>query len=107
MKLLNESNIPLEEDGIEEEILVDEEVAITKAMWGDVGGNIENQTDLQNALDAKQDSLTEAQLNAVNSGITSEKVTTYDGYADQIASKADQSALNAESVARGEADMAL
>lgn len=105
--MLNESNIPLEEDGIEEEILVDEEVAITKAMWGDVGGNIENQTDLQNALDAKQDSLTEAQLNAVNSGITAEKVTTYDGYADQIASKADQSALNAESTARGEADTAL
>lgn len=36
--MLNESNIPLEEDGIEEEILVDEEVAITKAMWGDIGG---------------------------------------------------------------------
>ena len=105
--MLNESNIPLEEDGIEEEILVDEEVSITKAMWGDIGGNIENQTDLQNALDAKQDSLTEAQLNAVNSGITSEKVTTYDGYADQIASKANQSALNAESIARGEADTAL
>lgn len=103
----NEVNIPLEEDGIEEEILVDEEVAITKAMWGDIGGNIENQTDLKNALDAKQDSLTESQLNAVNSGITSEKVTTYDGYADQIASKADQSALNAETIARGEADTAL
>lgn len=105
--MLNESNIPLEEDGIEEEILVDEEIAITKAMWGDIGGNIKNQTDLQNALDAKQDSLTEAQLNAVNSGITSGKVATYDGYADQIASKADQSALNAESIARGEADTAL
>lgn len=105
--MLNESNIPLEEDGIEEEILVDEEVAITKAMWGDIGGNIENQTDLQNALDSKQDSLTEAQLNAVNSGITAGKVTTYDGYADQIASKANQSALNAESTARGEADTAL
>lgn len=100
-------DISLEEDGIEEEILVDEEVAITKAMWGDIGGNIENQTDLQNALDSKQDSLTEAQLNAVNSGITSEKVTTYDGYADQIASKADQSALNAETIARGEADTDL
>jgi len=105
--MLNERNIPLEEDGIEEEILVDEEVAITKAMWGDIGGNIENQTDLQNALDAKQDSLTESQLNAVNSGITAVKVTTYDGYADQIASKADQSALNAETIARGQADTAL
>lgn len=105
--MLNETNIPLEEDGIEEEILVDEEVAITKAMWGDIGGNIANQTDLQNALDAKQDSLTEAQLNAVNSGITAEKVTTYDGYADQIASKADQSALNAEATTREQADTAL
>lgn len=105
--MLNESNIPLEEDGIEEEILVEEECSVAQAVWGDIQGNIENQTDLQNALDAKQDSLTEAQLNAVNSGITSEKVTTYDGYADQIASKADQSALNAESTARGEADTAL
>lgn len=105
--MLNERNIPLEEDGIEEEILVEDELTITKAMWGDIGGNIENQTDLQNALDAKQDSLTEAQLNAVNSGITAEKVTTYDGYADQIASKANQSALNAEATTREQADTAL
>lgn len=105
--MLNERNTLLEDDGIEEEILVEEECSVAQAVWGDIQGNIENQTDLQNALDAKQDSLTEAQLNAVNSGITSEKVTTYDGYADQIASKADQSALNAESTARGEADTAL
>lgn len=105
--MLNESNIPLEEDGIEEEILVEDELTITKAMWGDIGGNIANQTDLQNALDAKQNDLTEAQLNAVNSGITTEKVTTYDGYADQIASKANQSALNAESTTRAQADTAL
>lgn len=105
--MLNERNTLLEDDGIEEEILVEEECSVAQAVWGDIQGNIENQTDLQNALDAKQDSLTEAQLNAVNSGITSEKVTTYDGYADQIASKADQSALNAESIARGEADTAL
>lgn len=105
--MLNERNTLLEDDGIEEEILVEEECSVAQAVWGDIQGNIENQTDLQNALDAKQDSLTEAQLNAVNSGITAEKVTTYDGYADQIASKADQSALNAESTARGEADTAL
>lgn len=105
--MINEMNIPLEEDGIEEEILVDEEVAITKAMWGDISGNIANQTDLQNALDAKQNSLTEAQLNAVNSGITTEKVTTYDDYADQIASKANQSALNTEATTREQADTAL
>ena len=105
--MLNERNTLIEDDGIEEEILVEEECSVAQAVWGDIQGNIENQTDLQNALDAKQDSLTEAQLNAVNSGITSEKVTTYDGYADQIASKADQSALNAETIARGEADVAL
>lgn len=105
--MLNERNTLLEDDGIEEEILVEEECSVAQAVWGDILGNIENQTDLQNALDAKQDSLTETQLSAVNSGITSEKVTTYDGYADQIASKADQSALNAESIARGEADTAL
>lgn len=105
--MLNERNTLLEDDGIEEEILVEEECSVAQAVWGDIQGNIENQTDLQNALDAKQDSLTEAQLSAVNSGITSEKVTTYDGYADQIASKADQSALNAETIARGEADTAL
>lgn len=105
--MLNERNTLLEDDGIEEEILVEEECSVAQAVWGDIQGNIENQTDLQNALDAKQDSLTEAQLNAVNSGITAEKVTTYDGYADQIARKADQSALNAETIARGEADTAL
>jgi hypothetical protein len=35
----------------------------------------------------KQNSLSETQLAAVNSGITSAKVTTYDGYANQIAGK--------------------
>lgn len=36
---------------------------------------------------SKQNSLTTAQLNAVNSGITSTKVNTYDGYATAIAGK--------------------
>ena len=45
---------------------------------------------LQSQIDAKQDKLTEAQLNAVNSGITADKVTTYDGYAEQIAGKAEK-----------------
>lgn len=35
----------------------------------------------QNSWDLKQDALSAAQLSAVNSGITSEKVSTYDGYA--------------------------
>lgn len=28
------------------------------ATWGDIGGNLSDQTDLQNALDAKQDAIT-------------------------------------------------
>ena len=35
-------------------------------------------------VNAKQDALSGAQLNAVNSGITAEKVNTYDGYATNI-----------------------
>ena len=40
---------------------------------------------------AKQGALTELQLSAVNSGITSEKVATYDGYAETISEKLDKS----------------
>ncbi len=39
------------------------------------------------ALSGKQATLSAAQLNAANSGITSAKVATYDGYAQQIAGK--------------------
>lgn len=46
---------------------------------------------LEKALDGKQASLSDAQKNAVNSGITSGKVSTYDGYATTIAGKADAS----------------
>ena len=49
---------------------------------------------INTALNGKQASLSTAQLNAVNSGITAAKVTTYDGYASQIATKADLSALD-------------
>lgn len=38
-------------------------------------------------VEAKQDELTSSQLSAVNSGITSAKVSTYDGYATQISGK--------------------
>jgi hypothetical protein len=37
--------------------------------------------DVSGDVSGKQDALTEAQLNAVNSGITAAKVNTYDGYA--------------------------
>lgn len=44
------------------------------------------------SLDGKQDKLSPTQLNAVNSGITADKVEAYDGYADTISGK--QDALN-------------
>lgn len=40
------------------------------AEWGQIGGDINQQTDLKTALDNKQDNLTQTQLDAVNSGIT-------------------------------------
>lgn len=49
--------------------------------------------EVDSALSGKQATLTTEQQNAVNSGITTEKVATYDGYAAQIAAKADTSAL--------------
>jgi hypothetical protein len=42
-------------------------------------------------ISGKQDKLSEAQLSAVNSGITSAKVSVYDAYATTIANKADAS----------------
>lgn len=42
------------------------------------------------SLDGKQDKLSDAQLQAVNSGITADKVGTYDGYATTIAGKQDK-----------------
>ena len=43
---------------------------------------------VSNSTSGKQDTLSTAQLNAVNSGITAQKVATYDGYASTIAGKA-------------------
>lgn len=45
-------------------------------------------------VDAKQNTLTEAQLNAVNSGITAAKVGTYDGYAAKITALEAKPGLN-------------
>lgn len=66
---------------------------VTKAQVG--LGNVDNTSDAnkpistatQTALDKKQNTLTQAQLNAVNSGITAAKVSTYDNYATEIAGK--------------------
>lgn len=41
-------------------------------------------------VDTKQDKLSDTQMYAVNSGITQYKVTTYDGYANQIKNKQDK-----------------
>ena len=51
---------------------------------------IATKTFVNTGLSGKQDSLSTAQLNAVNSGITSAKVSTYDGYATIISGKADK-----------------
>lgn len=61
---------------------------ITWVNWGDIEWTLSNQVDLQNALNAKQASLSTAQLKAVNSWITSSKVSTYDWYATTIWNKA-------------------
>ena len=53
----------------------------------------------------KQDALTAEQLNAVNSGITAEKVSVYDGYADTIAGKQDALGYTAENAANKTDDM--
>ena len=47
-------------------------------------------TETDGLLNEKQDDLTQTQLNAVNSGITANKVSTYDGYADAINNKVDK-----------------
>ena len=49
----------------------------------DISG-LATKTELTSGLANKQDTLTTAQLNAVNSGITAAKVSTYDGYAANI-----------------------
>ena len=50
--------------------------------------------ELTSGLAGKQNSLSEAQLAAANSGITAEKVASYDGYAATIAAKADAASLD-------------
>ena len=65
----------------------------TKANSADIPTTVAELTDADNyalvstmntELAKKQNSLTETQLNAVNSGITTTKVATYDGYAEKI-----------------------
>ena len=51
-------------------------------------GDYATKLELSDGLSAKQDTLTEEQLKAVNSGITSEKITQYDGYSTSKANVA-------------------
>ena len=57
-------------------------------------GDYATNTALTTGLSGKQDTLTAAQQNAVNSGITADKVSTYDGYAAQISAKANAADLS-------------
>lgn len=64
-------------------------VAWTGTKWDPLGGQTDFtvfalKTDVTTGLGNKQDNLSETQLAAVNSGITTAKVTTYDGYAALI-----------------------
>lgn len=52
--------------------------------------------------DLKQNALSSAQMDAVNSGATAEKVATWDGYAAQIAAKANAADLRYSLVTPGE-----
>ena len=71
----------------------------------DASGNVITSTyatksELTSGLSGKQATLTSAQLNAVNSGITSTKVSTYDGYSAKITA-AQSAAAAAQSTASG------
>lgn len=70
------------EDGSDRKL---EQIGTTKI---DLSGYVDTTT-LTTELAKKQNSLSTAQLAAANSGITAEKVTTYDGYASTIAGKQD------------------
>lgn len=88
--LIDQLNNALEEVGKK-----DLDNYLTKA---EAAATYATQEDLESGLAGKQDSLTTEQLAAVNSGITAEHVTTYDGYAADI-SQAQADATKAENAA--------
>lgn len=51
--------------------------------------------DVASRLATKQNTLSQAQMNAVNSGVTAQKVSQYDGYAAIIETKAGKTEMNA------------
>ena len=85
---------------------------ITNIIGNDESGLVADVADAKAAAEkasqdvaGKQDALTAEQLNAVNSGITAEKVSVYDGYADTIAGKQDALGYTAEDAANKTDDM--
>ena len=85
---------------------------ITNIIGNDESGLVADVADAMAAAEkasqdvaGKQDALTAEQLNAVNSGITAEKVSVYDAYADTIAGKQDALGYTAEDVANKTDDM--
>ena len=89
----------------------EEEATITQhltTLKNDESGLAEQVLGLQQSINGKQDALTTEQLAAVNSGITSAKVASYDAYAGEIStaqSTADK-ADNAAEVAQQTANLA-
>lgn len=63
---------------------LEEKVNINTSNISDLTTNKADKTYVDTELAKKQNNLTTEQLNAVNSGITTEKVTKYDGYQNQI-----------------------
>ncbi len=61
---------------------------------GELGPNVWDDVTIGALLDEKQNALSSAQLAAVNSGATAAKVATWDGYAAQIAAKANTADVN-------------
>lgn len=86
--------------------------ALEKTVGNGESGLVKDVADAKAAADkasqdvaGKQDALTAEQLNAVNSGITADKVSVYDGYADTIAGKQDALEYTAEDSANKTDDM--
>ena len=95
------SEITNPETGVQSQI-----TNITNIIGNDESGLVKDVADAKATAEkasqdvaGKQDALTAEQLNAVNSGITAEKVSVYDGYADTIAGKQDALGYTAENAA--------
>ncbi len=98
-----------DDSGLAGRVTTLEGTGVTKERIDAIATNTENITKNTEDIAKKQDALTEAQLSAVNSGITATKVTTYDGYDAKITAaqtKADQGVTDA-AAAKAVADKAI